>query len=118
MSHWISHCEDKPITSIGDAIQIARHCCDRAIWPLESGTELGPSYKLPFGLWYRGHASSQWKLEPSVFRHDDKLGYFDETSVYYHFQLRSPSFRNEHQPGFTALALLLTLPGSGQTTRG
>jgi len=95
------------ISSIADAIDAAMECSQVDSWsfdPLE--TAIAPYYKLPFGIWYRGQASADWDIMPSVFRPDSKGKYYDETSLFFHFQLRSPSFRSEHHSMFEWLCLM------------
>lgn len=93
------------IASVADAIKIARICSDIDYWPSDKGdTRAGPKYKPPFGIWYRGQ-SGVWPLCPSIFR--KKAGkYYDETSIYFHFQLRSPTFRKDHHSPFEWLCLM------------
>lgn len=43
---------------------------------------------------------------PSIFRGTPSGKYFDETSLFNHFQLRSPSFRHEHHSMFEWLCLM------------
>lgn len=94
------------IDSISKAIEITKECKTMDKWPCDKGyTISGPTYKFPFGIWFRGQSKSGWDLIPSVFRKDnDRL--YDETSLFYHFQLRSPEFRHDHHSVFDWLGLM------------
>jgi hypothetical protein len=89
---------------VANAVDIATSCSRKGGG--NSHQLSGDPYKVPFGIWYRGHALSSWNLKPSAFRVDDKLGCFDETSIYHHFQLRSPGFKQSHQTPFDWLCLM------------
>lgn len=63
-----------------------------------------PSFKYPFGLWFRGHGSNFWSLIPSIFR--DKVHIQDETSMFHHFRLLNPDYARTHKTTFEWLTLL------------
>lgn len=59
-------------------------------------------YRFPFGIWFRGQANAKWKLVPAIFRRHD----FDESSMFNHFQIRAPEYRNSHRSVFDWLCLM------------
>jgi hypothetical protein len=91
------------IASVADAIEIAEQCSSIHDWPWPEGAER-PGYSAPFGVWYRGQ-SIQRSPTPSVFREFGGKRY-NETSLFYHFQVRSPQYRNSHVGIFEWLCLM------------
>jgi hypothetical protein len=82
------------IGSVAKALQIAGRFSnqDRWKWPANM---LMPKYQPPFGIWYRGQCT-QHPLVPSVFRKYDegkRSRWINETNLFFHFMLRSPSYR-------------------------
>lgn len=59
-------------------------------------------YKFPFGIWFRGQSDESWPLTPKVFRKKE----FDESSMFHHFQIRAPEYRNLHRSIFDWLCLM------------
>jgi len=60
--------------------------------------------RFPFGIWFRGHFDSDWKLQPKVFRERtgvpgrrrSGLSVFDETNLIAHSRVRlAESFRSQ-----------------------
>ena len=94
--------ETKTITSIADAITVAVECCGRHFWAESDENNV---YKPPFGIWYRGQVCAESEVMPSVFRPKTNK-HFDETALFHHFQLRSPTFRGEHHSVFEWLCLM------------
>ncbi|HYH80528.1 MAG TPA: FRG domain-containing protein [Longimicrobium sp.] len=103
MAEWMESSGD--IESIADALKEAeRWSSVRAReweWPDDVQQ---PNYTQPFGVWYRGQ-SRQWPLAPSVFREYGGRHY-NESSLIYHFQARSPDFRLSHVSTFEWLCLM------------
>jgi hypothetical protein len=83
-------------------------------------------YKFPFGIWFRGHEKACYHLKPSLFRGkiiDGKIceefnqepnpfhkpisaSYYDETSMFFHFQHRMPSYNLKNYTLFDWLCLM------------
>ncbi|HEX2958087.1 MAG TPA: FRG domain-containing protein [Chitinispirillaceae bacterium] len=83
-------------------------------------------YKFPFGIWFRGHERKCYHLKPSLFRdkndnlkkcsnHENKTRetdnpipscYYDETSIFYHFQNRMPNYKVNNYSIFDWLCLM------------
>lgn len=74
-------------------------------------TEWTP-HKFPFGLWFRGHSRRGQELEPRAFRrclpppHDKEVGCWDETNVYEHLKLLSPSHEATYHSPFDWLCFM------------
>ena len=95
------------IISVEEAIGVARENNNYSIsWPKPRKPELY-AYN-SFGIWYRGQ-SSTWYPTPAIFRSTDKeevTKIYDETSMFYHFLLRSPQYRHNHTSAFEWLCLM------------
>lgn len=101
---WMESSGD--ITSVADALKEAeRWSSIRAAewdWPDNVQT---PNYTEPFGVWYRGQ-SLHWHPTPSVFRTQKDGRHYNESSLIYHFQVRSPDYRLSHVSTFEWLCLM------------
>lgn len=90
------------IKSVTNAIEILRELEDNSsIWLKEKEHK---GIRFPFRLFFRGQENAAWDLEPSIFRRTDEV--FDETSLYHHFQLRSPDYHERYRTPFDWLCLM------------
>jgi hypothetical protein len=95
------------ITKLSDAVAeldwLAKHFFQETDWSL---------HKFPFGLWFRGHTRDGLELEPRVFRSrlpqpkSRRQGTWDESNVYDHLKLLSPSFEQTYHCPFDWLCLM------------
>lgn len=105
----------KPITSVEDAIELVESD-DVRKQLFEGVDELDPSvavYKFPFGIWFRGQNTDSWKLEPHALRIEKMVpgatgvgAPYNESNLFYHFQLRVPEHRSTHSSTFDWLCLM------------
>lgn len=91
------------IRSVSDGLKAAKDA--QKEWLGLSEGFVGMPYNSPFGIWYRGHSSKEFALVPSVFRPKDGK-YYNEVSLFHHFQLRSPQYRRDHLSPFEWLSLM------------
>lgn len=69
-------------------------------------------HKFPFGLWFRGHSTAGFALEPRAFRRclqppkREERGCWDETNVYEHLKLLAPSHEHTYHSPFDWLCLM------------
>ena len=82
------------------------------------GKDEYPPHQFPFGLWFRGHSKAvEEAIEPRVFRSclprlgspNEKAaaeGTWDETNVYEHLRLRTPSHEATYHTAFDWLCLM------------
>lgn len=96
--------EANPIKSVASAVSEAARWSEMGAWNWAERERM-PLYNPPFGIWYRGQRESH-TLVPSVFREQRDGGLVNETSLYYHFKLRSPKYRNDHLTPFEWLCLM------------
>jgi hypothetical protein len=70
------------------------------------------NYEKNFGIWFRGQANADWELEPWVFRESAEEGgrelktFWEETSMFHHFQLRVPEYHSTYRSTFDWLCLM------------
>jgi hypothetical protein len=69
-------------------------------------------YQKNFGVWFRGQSVESWKPEPWIFRKKIGVGnstcdvFWDETSMFHHFQLRVPEYHQGYRNTFDWLCLM------------
>lgn len=74
--------------------------------------EIGIPQEFPYGIWFRGHSSSTYKLEPTVFREKEERfrknneELFDETNIFISSKLRLPHHRKVYSSEFDWLCFM------------
>ncbi|MCB0213637.1 MAG: FRG domain-containing protein [Anaerolineae bacterium] len=62
--------------------------------------------QIPIHIWYRGHKSEEYKLEPSIFRMTDDEMIYEEAGMMVHLLRRFPNYRDNCHSTLDLLSLL------------
>lgn len=101
------------ISSVKDALdvlEVLRH--DKQL--RASTAARGIPSRFPFGVWFRGHEDSNYRLQPKVFRLRGGSGsgkwldseFLDETNFFVHSKVRLPDYQQSYRTMFDWLCLM------------
>lgn len=93
------------INSVEETIAILERLKSDAVFT-ESLYQTGVPQQFPFGIWFRGHSSTDYKLKPSAFREKEGGGYYDETNMYILSTLRLPNHQKVYESVFDWLCFM------------
>jgi len=96
---------DEVITSVKDTIDVLEQIKADNLFT-ESLYEYGVPQKFPFGIWFRGHSSTNYDLNPSIFRKKNDGGYHDETNIFILSKLRLPHQQKVYESIFDWLCFM------------